>query len=111
MAKIYTPSEGYTGLIAGVSFTNGIGETDDRWLIQWFQNKGYVIEENQEKEILDDENIGNESEELSLEGLKVEELRDLAKGKNIEGYSRMKKEDLIKALSEHEEEVATVEGD
>ncbi len=26
MAKIYTPTEGYTGLIAGVSFINGMGK-------------------------------------------------------------------------------------
>lgn len=34
----------------------------------------------------------------SLENLKVEELKDLAKEKEIEGYSKMKKDELISAL-------------
>ncbi len=82
MAKIYTPSKGYTGFIAGVSFINGMGETKDRWLIQWFKNKGYKVVE----------------EALNLEDLKVSELRELAKEKDIEGYYEMKKDELIQAL-------------
>ena len=37
-------------------------------------------------------------EETSLEGMKSEELKELAKKKGIDGYSKMKKEDLIEAL-------------
>jgi hypothetical protein len=93
MAKIYTPSKGYTGLIAGVSFVNGQGITEDRWLIQWFKNKGYKVDE---EKVPEDER--EETIETDLESLKVEELREMAKEKNIEGYSKMKKEELINAL-------------
>lgn len=81
MAKIYTPNRGYTGKIAGVSFVNGEGETENEWLIQWFKNKGYKV-----------------VEEKKLEDLTVSELRKIAAGKNIEGYSDMRKAELIKAL-------------
>jgi large subunit ribosomal protein L20 len=37
-------------------------------------------------------------EDINLSTLKVAELREMAKNKNIEGYSKMKKEELIKAL-------------
>lgn len=45
MAKIYTRVEGYTGIRASVSFTLGVGETDDPHLISWFRNHGYRVEE------------------------------------------------------------------
>ncbi len=44
MAKIYAPNKGYAGKSAGVSFINGVGETKDEWLIQWFERKGYRVE-------------------------------------------------------------------
>ena len=81
MAKIYAPNKDYAGEIAGIPFFNGIGETDDIWLIQWFEEKGYKV-----------------VEEKKLEDLTVSELRKIAAGKNIEGYSDMRKAELIKAL-------------
>jgi len=51
LAKIYAPNKGYAGVTAGVSFSNGVGETEDKWLIQWFEAKGYnVVEEKPLKE-------------------------------------------------------------
>lgn len=111
MPKIYSPNKRYAGVIAGVSFVNGIGETENRWLIDWFESKGYeVIEENTEKPpLIGEEFIQNieEAYELaikennvrSLVVLKVEELKDLAKEKEIKGYSKMSKEELISALA------------
>lgn len=81
MAKIYAPNRRYAGKVAGVSFVNGEGKTKDEWLIQWFKNKGYKV-----------------VEEKKLEDLTVNELRKIAAGKNIEGYSDMRKAELIKAL-------------
>ncbi|MGF7050410.1 alpha/beta superfamily hydrolase [Paenibacillus sp. DS2015] len=45
MPKVYAPNKQYIGLSAGVSFVNGIGESDDPNVIEWFRDHGYEIEE------------------------------------------------------------------
>lgn len=43
--KIYAPNESYTGSSAGVTFVNGVGETDNLHLIDWFKERGYRVDE------------------------------------------------------------------
>ena len=43
--KIYAPNEGYSGSSAGVTFVNGVGETDNPYLIDWFKERGYRVDE------------------------------------------------------------------
>lgn len=86
MAKIIAPNEKYNDRIANVQFTNGVGETTDSSLIEWFREKGYTIE--------------GEEKKINYNKMNVEELQELAKEKGIAGYEEMKKEDLIKALKE-----------
>ena len=43
--KIYAPNEGYSGSSAGVTFVNGVGETDNLYLIEWFKDHGYEVDE------------------------------------------------------------------
>lgn len=88
MARIRAKNKKYTGVIAGVTFANGVGETNDSWLKQWFENKGYEVEE--------DKNY--------LSALKVDELKDLAKQKGLDGYSDMKKAELIELIENAENE-------
>ena len=47
MAKIYAPNEKYTGISASVTFADGVGETNDEHLLEWFAAHGYrvVVEE------------------------------------------------------------------
>lgn len=42
--KIYSPVSGFSGESAGIQFRNGVGETDNPWLIQWFKDHGYKVE-------------------------------------------------------------------
>lgn len=42
--KIYTPVKNATGVWCSVHFRNGVGETDNPRLIEWFKNNGYKLE-------------------------------------------------------------------
>lgn len=43
--KVYAPVKNVTGTWASVRFVNGVGETDDPGLLQWFREHGYKVEE------------------------------------------------------------------
>lgn len=60
MTKIIAPNKEYTGLSAGVYFCNGVGETDNPNLIEWFEKHGYHVEGNEKDE---QESVGQGSEE------------------------------------------------
>jgi len=71
-----------------------------------YKNQGYIpyeeitkddADEGVEEDLVDDSD--QEEKNVNLNNLKVDELRDLAKQKGIEGYSKMKKEELIAALA------------
>lgn len=84
--KIYTPVKDFNGWRNNVRFVNGVGETNDHRLIQWFENSGYIVEKSLEtcEEILEKslekcDEIVEESEPKSLEDMTPNELRDWAK--------------------------------
>ena len=43
MAEVRTPVEGFTGISAGVNFTDGVGETDDAAALAYFRTAGYEV--------------------------------------------------------------------
>lgn len=43
--KVYAPNKQYTGTSASVPFCNGVGETTDPRLLQWFKGHGYEVED------------------------------------------------------------------
>ncbi len=48
LAKIKAPNREYNGISAGVTFINGVGETSDPFIIGWFKERGYEVEEPKE---------------------------------------------------------------
>jgi hypothetical protein len=44
MAVIKSPNQEYTGISAGVTFVNGVGNTDNENLIEWFRERSYEVE-------------------------------------------------------------------
>lgn len=41
--KVNTPVKGYTGIVAGVTFVDGAGETDEPNALAYFRRHGYVV--------------------------------------------------------------------
>ena len=49
MAKVYAPLKDYNGISASVTFVNGVGETDNENLLEWFEERGYTVEREKPK--------------------------------------------------------------
>lgn len=43
--KIYAPVKDTNGIYASVRFVNGVGETDNPHLLEWFKSQGYALED------------------------------------------------------------------
>lgn len=72
--KIETPVKGFNGVVAGVSFTNGEGSTEDSNALAYFERHGYKIDAG--KEPTEKEKLQAEAKELGLSvSGKVEELK------------------------------------
>ncbi len=81
MTKIYAKNKNFNGVSASIHFTNGVGETDDKYLIEWFKKHGYEVGE---KSTLDDE-----QQEPTLDDLKkIADELGIDYGTNI-GYQTL----------------------
>ena len=105
--KIYAPVKATNGVYASVRFVNGVGETDNPRLIEWFKAHGYKIEKSVEKCEKTIEKSVEKCEETTVEvdrpdfdSMTPLELRDWAKangfGSQINNIRN--KEKLIKIL-------------
>lgn len=52
--KIYAPVKDANGVYASVRFVNGVGETDNPRLIEWFKLHGYKVPLEEPKPIIED---------------------------------------------------------
>lgn len=101
MAKIKSPNPSYTGVSASLNFINGEADTDDKWLIGWFKNRGYEVTEEEEISSGSDQNQGLDPK--PLEKMTHDELDAFAKEKEVpEGlYPKSgNKEEKSKAIKE-----------
>lgn len=99
MAKILAPNESYTGISASVAFSNGIGETEDKHLIEWFREKGYTVVEEESTSELDN---STETGEKNIDEMSVEELMIYAKEKGIDIGKSTSQEGILKKIQDSE---------
>ena len=69
MSKIIAPNKNYNGVSASVQFKNGIGETSDNYLIEWFKKNGYEVQthsESSKEVILEDVDIKLEEKPMRV---------------------------------------------
>ena len=71
-------------------------ETITKEQIEYLVEHGHMPNEEQAKE--------DEVKPMTLSDLSLEDLKEMAKERGIKNYSKMKKEDLIKALEDYEED-------
>ena len=83
--KIYAPVKDANGVWCSVRFVNGVGETDNPHLIDWFKKHGYRIE-NCEKPVLPVEKCEKiteipmeKCESVDLESMTPNQLREWLK--------------------------------
>ncbi len=111
--KIYAPVKDANGVWASVRFVNGVGETDDPRLIEWFRTHGYkvpieeapkveviapvveVVEETEEVEMM-----GYNEKTPDFESMTPNELREWAKANGLGGVIKniRNKEKLIELI-------------
>lgn len=77
MAKVYTPLQGYNGISASVEFVNGVGETDNENLLEWFEEKGYTVERDEKPKRA---KKAKEATEETSEGATEEVAEEVAEG-------------------------------
>ena len=84
--KIYAPVKDVNGMYASVQFVNGVGETDEPHLIDWFKSHGYRIEKCDistkipcEKRDFSEDILNEVSETIDLDSMTPNQLRDWMK--------------------------------
>lgn len=55
MAKIKAPNADYNGVSASLTFVKGEAETEDKWLIEWFKNNGYEVDNSEAEKKAEEE--------------------------------------------------------
>ena len=108
MYKISTPNKRYSGVTEGVAFADGIGQTGCKNTRNVLVNDyGYTDITEQAKDLgtttkNSAKEIAQANETLKdaadLEKLTVDELKEIAKNKELTNYSRLKRDELIELI-------------
>lgn len=97
MVKVHTPVPGVNKVIAGIPFTNGVGEvaSDNSLVLRYFQRHGYKIDSGSAKQ---EGTSGEKTGEVGLNEMSVPELRAFAKAHEIDIKGLQSKADIRAAI-------------
>lgn len=70
--KIYAPVKDANGVYASVRFVNGVGETDNPRLIEWFRTHGYKVPI-EEETVADNGKISHDNEFVEINSVADDE--------------------------------------
>lgn len=90
MAKITTPVKGFTGKVVGVTFADGVGETDDEAAVSYFRRHGYGVEVTEKAVEIPD---GKPTTEW-----KVDQLKAYAEQHKVDLGKASKKDEIVAAI-------------
>lgn len=99
--KIYAPVKDFNGLRNNVRFINGVGETDNPKLVNWFVKHGYMcLEPKVEKCDEITETPVEKCEKPDFDSMNPNELRDWAKANGLGGVIKntRNKEKLLEII-------------
>lgn len=106
MAKILSPNKDYTGVSASVPFVNGVGETNNHYLIEWFKAHGYAVENEVEAEDVNENERVPDSKKSSnhlsddISQMNVEQLKAYAAAHNIDLGKSTTHEGILKKVQD-----------
>lgn len=103
MAKIYAPNKQYSGISASVGFINGVGESENPALLNWFKEHGYRVEE-PTKELV-------EKKEVELKDMDAEQLKVYAEEHGIDIGNSTSVAGILKKIIDAEKELDNEDGE
>ena len=105
MWKVYAPVKDANGVWASVRFVNGVGETKNLALVEWFRQHGYRVENCDVFNLViepqnDQIEVENEQIEPDFESMTPNELREWAKANGLGGVIKntRNKEKLLELI-------------
>ena len=103
--KIYAPVKDFNGWRNNVRFVNGVGETDNPQMIEWFQSHGYeIVDESHIITVEKCDEVPEKSlekcDEMDFDNMTPLELRDWAKAHGLGGVIKntRNKEKLLELI-------------
>jgi hypothetical protein len=104
MPKIKSPNPEYNGVSASLTFVKGEAETDDKWLQEWFSNKGYeVIDTNDSNNNDNENNVDPDADGQKQKELTNDQLREELDKLGAEYKASDNKDELKEKLSAAQE--------
>lgn len=105
MWKIYAPVKYANGVWASVRFVNGVGETKNPALVEWFRQHGYRVENCDNVNLViepqnDQVEVVNDQIEPDFDSMTPLELREWAKANGLGGVIKntRNKEKLLELI-------------